>query len=392
MPSASPVAGAALDPVLAIAREWAGRRCEALVLSGSHASGEAVWCRWNDRIVTLSDLDLYAIVPDETEARAARLRARAGRSGLGPRLLELGFAAPLELAVLTRAGLSRQPARPGTLELARRGRVVDGDPGALASLPRFAPGDVPFEETLLLLENRGFELLLSVAGLESADELAPLRSRHALLKAAADLATVLALARGELPDGTAARIEWARAHALPALADTLPDEPQAALAALPALWETALRWRAGAVERLPGDLARAEWKAAARAWAAVWWSLQSGAPRDPWACALRVARRAPLRRRARQALASLARPGMPAAAALRSAMGGTAQHRVHGSATVLLLAAAGSAGAPALPVGALRALRALAVTRAAEWEGARRDVVSAWDRGWQDGQRTAEGA
>jgi predicted nucleotidyltransferase len=385
------VAGAALDPVLAIAREWAGKRCEALILSGSHASGEGVWCRWREHPVTLSDVDLYAIVPDEAEARAARARIRAGRHGLAPRLLALGFAAPLELAVLTHSGLARQPARPGTLELARRGRVVAGDPTAIASLPRFTPRDVPFEETLLLLENRGFELLLAHAGLGADDELAALRARHALLKAATDLATVLTLARGELPEGAAARIEWARAHALPALAETLPGEALAALTALPALWDTALRWRAGVVERLPSAQARAEWSATVRAWAAVWWSLQPGAPREPWARALRVAARAPLRRRARQALASLARPGVPATTALRSAMGGTAQHRVHGSATVLLLAAAGSAGVPALPVGALRALRALAVTRAADWETARREVVAAWDRGWQDGQRTAEG-
>src|SRR5580765_1431896 len=217
MPLAS--ADARLAPALALAREWAGERCEALVLSGSHASGEGVWRRCRDRELTLSDLDLYAIVPDDGAARAARQRARAGREGLAPRLLALGVAAPLELAVLTRAGLARQPARPGTIELARRGRVVAGDPGALASLPRFTARDVPFEETLLLLENRGFELLFAHAGLRAADELAALRARHALWKAVCELATVLALARRELPEGVVTRIAWVREHVLPVLAD-----------------------------------------------------------------------------------------------------------------------------------------------------------------------------
>jgi hypothetical protein len=109
---------------------------------------------------------------------------------------------------------------------------------------------------------------------------------------------------------------------------------------------------------------------------------------------LRVAARAPVRRRARQALLEAARQGAtaPLHARLRSALSGTPQHRVNGSAAVLLLAAATSAGNPALTVGALRALRALDVTTASSWDAARRDVVLAWDRWLLDGQRTAEEA
>jgi hypothetical protein len=100
-----------------------------------------------------------------------------------------------------------------------------------------------------------------------------------------------------------------------------------------------------------------------------------------------------MRRRARQALLAIAREGAtaPLGARLRSALGGTTQHRVNGSAAVLLLAAASSSGVPALPVGALRALRALGVTPAADWDAARADVVSEWDRRVLDGQRTVEG-
>ena len=91
-----------------------------------------------------------------------------------------------------------------------------------------------------------------------------------MLKAAADLASVLALAHGELPDGAAARIAWAGQHALPELAARLPQEYQRGAEMLPRLWETALAWRRGAVVALDERSASAEWTAAVRAWCAVW--------------------------------------------------------------------------------------------------------------------------
>ena len=383
-----------LDRALAIARTWAGERAEALVLSGSHASGEGVWCEWQGRRVTLSDLDVYAILPDEHAVGAARARARAAREGLSARLLEIGLAAPLELGLLTRGGLSRQPAKPGTIELARRGRVIAGDRDVLAVMPRWTPGDVSREELLLLLENRGFELLLAHPGVVSGDALRRLRARHALLKASADLATVMALAHGELPEGTRGRIEWARAHAFELLVASLPLEQQRGAQGLGGLWDAALAWRSGRVEALAPAAGAAEWTAAARAWVSVWWAMHADAPREPWARVLHVASRAPMRRRARQALLSVARQGAtaPLGSRLKRALSGTPQHRVNGSAAVLLLAAAASSASPALPVGALRALRALGVTGASDWAPARQDVVRAWDLWLQDGQRTAEDA
>ena len=320
-----------------------------------------------------------------------RRGARRGRPGLAGRLRALGIAAPLETCFTTPAGLARMPAKPGTIELARRGRVVLGDPASLGPLPRWSPGDVPREEILLLLENRGFELLLARAE-HPGDPLAALRARHSLLKAVADLAAVLALAHGQLPEGTAGRVEWARAHALPGLLAGLPPEHQRGAERLPRLWDAALAWRRGVVNVLPGPDAAAEWKDAVQAWCAVWWVMHGEGPREPWARALRVAARAPMRRRARQALIAASRGGAtsPLGDRLRAALAGTPQHRVNGSAAVLLLAAAISSDAPALPVGALRALRALDVTPADHWADARRDVVRAWDLWVLDGQRTAE--
>jgi len=125
----------------------------------------------------------------------------------------------------------------------------------------------------------------------------------------------------------------------------------------------------------------------------VWWVLHGDGPREPWARALRVAARAPVRRRARQALLAISRRGAhsPLGSRVRAALAGTSQHRVNGSATVLLLAAGLSSGPPALPVGALRALRALDVTAAGEWTEARRDIVRAWDLWVFNGQRAAAG-
>ena len=59
----------ALRPVLQRVVERAGPELEALILSGSHATGEAVWTTLEGRTVSLSDVDLYAVM--HTEAAAA---------------------------------------------------------------------------------------------------------------------------------------------------------------------------------------------------------------------------------------------------------------------------------------------------------------------------------
>lgn len=382
---------AAVEAALELAREWAGERLRALVLAGSHASGEAVWCRVDGRDWTLSDLDVYAVLTDEAACREARRRAAAGRTAAAERLAALGVAGPLEVGFLTASGLRRLPARPGTIELARRGRVVRGEAALLDLVPAWTPAGVSREETTLLLENRGFELLIAWPRLADASELARYRARHALLKAAADLASVLLLVTGELPEGTPARVARARERLAP-LAAALPLEHQGGARELAALWDAALAWRGGRVELPAPGRAHAEWHAAVRAWSAVWWAVHGHGPREPWARALRVAARAPVRRRARQALLAASRGGAtaPLAARLRAALAGTPQHRVNGSGAVLLLAAGASAAPrqPALPAGALRALRVLDVTPATDWAAARSDVVRAWDVWLQVGQRT----
>jgi hypothetical protein len=383
-------------PAAERARDWAGDGLRTLIVAGSHATGEAVWAEFDGQRVSLSDLDLYAVMRDEAGCSAARARAQAARAELAREALAWGLAAPLEVAFVTLDGLARMPARPGTVELARSGRVLFGDAEVMQRLPAWEPAGIDAEERLLLLENRGFELLWAVgearrAGREqpSPDSLAALRARHAVMKAVLDLAAVRTLAHGELPAGAAARVTRARALGAPA---NLPSWLERAWDGLELLWQEALAWRGGATQPLAAAEANAEWRAAVRAWSAVWWAERelAHAARDPWQRALAAAARAPMARRVRRSLSSPVGDAAAALARVRHALAGTPQHRIHGSGTVLLLAAAQSPNEPRLPAGALHALAQLGVTRASEFAPAAAAAVRAWDRELNAGQRTPE--
>lgn len=391
--------GSDVSGLLALAlervRRWCGGEPAALFLSGSHACGEAVWTTVGARRVTLSDLDLYAVVGSraERERAEARWRADLGRGSprLGPSL-----AGPFEVAFLTPQDLSRMPARPGTLELSRHGRVVAGDPALLARVPRWEPGDVSREEVLLLVENRAFELLAARAAPEASTPLGALVARHAVLKVALDLAGAALLEEGGYPSGSRARVAAARARGVAARlaggagGGLAPAGPEPSLEAV---WESALAWRSGPVQALEPAAARAEWDAVARAWWAAWSRLAgvSAAP-EAVAAARRAASRAPLRRRLRRALdlRPRAAPPPPLAGRLRFATAGTPQHRVN--ATAALLVHAALAGEETLAPRTREGLAALgaAPREAADWTPAARAAVRAWDRWLLDGQRTAE--
>ena len=195
---------------LDLARRWAGEDRIALIVSGSHATGDGVWAIAAGRPVSLSDLDLYAVVPDRGARARALERASAEREGLGGRLEAMGLAAPLEVGFHTPEDLAALPARPGTLDLRRHGRVVDGDPSWLERVPAWTARDVSAEEVWLLLENRAFELLWAGHSAPDDPPLMALRRRHAVLKCALDLASVAALGAGEYAQGAPARVAWAR--------------------------------------------------------------------------------------------------------------------------------------------------------------------------------------
>jgi predicted nucleotidyltransferase len=373
------------------AAEWGGDGLVALVLSGSHATGEAVWAEVEGKRTSLSDLDLYAVLRDEQACRAAVLRARAGRASLRLEAAAAGLAGPVEVAFVTLEGLARMPARPGTVELARSARVLVGDAGVLARLPQWEAATVSAEERLLLLENRAFELLWAHGPHVGA--LASLRARHAVLKTALDLAAVRTLAHGELPAGAASRVARVRELGAP---HPTPSWLAGAWEGLGPLWETALAWRGGRATLSSAAEARAEWRATARAWSTAWWAETTAttSASDPWRRVLAIAARAPLARRLRRSFAFMPHSGPPPAWSerVRGSLIGTPQHRIHGSASVLVLAAAQAAGDPRLPAGALRALRSLGVTRATDFNGAVRAALQAWDRQLHDGSRTLDEA
>ena len=382
---------------LDLARQWAGEDRLALIVSGSHAVGDAVWVTHEGRPVSLSDLDVYAVVRDAAAKRAALARARAARTGLGARLLAMGLAAPLEVGFHTPADLAALPARPGTLELRRSGRVVDGDPALREVVPAWTARDVARDEVWLLLENRAFELLWAAyPGGHGPPrvELEALKRRHAVLKCALDLASVMALSAGEYPGSAAERV--ARARALrerpPWDAPSSPEPP----------WDAALAWRSGRTEPLEPDAAAAERLRTVTAWVATWRRLAGipTDPPDPFAGVGRVARRARLRRRLREALlpdAQVARLRVPGGR-IRHALDGTPRHRLNAAAAAHLMFEA-SCGTPAAGSGRgveahatqlRRVLRRLGVASAGPESGA--ELVRAWDRGLLDGQRTEDWA
>lgn len=392
--AAGSVVSARLEPALALVRAWAGDGLEAIILSGSHATGDAVWVSNPDgRVVSLSDLDVWVVLRDDAAARVASERATADRARARQALQAVGFQAPLETGFVTRAGLARMPAKPGTLELRRSGRVVHGPADVLDAVPDWGAADVSAEERTLLIENRAFELLLAWPLLTAVDPVARGLARHGVLKAAVDLATVEALACGELPSGRSARIAWALAHS-PATSRA-PSRFGSTVANRAGLWEAALAFADSPAALDPAD-ARSEWACCARAWADAWWLHVAGMPADGdiWSAVTRVAARAPWRRRIRQSL-ELRGGGTRAPGRLellRGAMTGTPRHRVNGSGTALVLAAAETGEVPGLPSGALRALRRLGVARLSvspDWESARRAVAVAWDHWLHDGARTA---
>jgi hypothetical protein len=214
-----------------------------------------------------------------------------------------------------------------------------------------------------------------------------------VLKVALDAAGARTLAEGEWPDGAAARVARARELGVPA---GVPSWLDGAWGAAEPLWQEALAWRAGTVRAAPPETVTAEWRTATRLWSMVWWAdaLRPDAPVDPWERALQAAARGSLARRLRRALVFRSRTGATPALALRlrHALAGTPMLRIHGSAVVLMLAAAQSPAEPRLSTGALRALRTLGVTPGASFDAAARDTLAAWDRQLHDGQRTGEPA
>lgn len=406
----APGTGSGLSEILACVmpavRHAAGASLEAVLLTGSHATGEAVWVSHDGQRISLSDLDLYVVLRDAAAVPVAR---RALALPVPAVLLRAGLAGPAEAGFVTLEGLARMVARPGTVELARSGRVLEGEPRSLDRLPRWEPAAISPDERLRLLENRAFELLW--ARLVWSPGLDDLRAHHAVLKCALDLAAARALGLGELPVSAAARVARATQLGEP---DGLPSWLEGAWAGLAPLWRQALAWRAGAASTSTRDEFRRDWRAAARGWVAAWWAETAGMTREaePFPRALAAAARGSLARRLKHALRPV--PGWTAAGALARrltkaaggdapspaaggarllhAIAGTPELRLHGVAAVLVLAAAQAPAEPALPAAALEALRRLGFPRLRSFDDAARVALCAWGRPLDSGAQPGAGA
>ena len=385
-----------------------------LVLGGSLARGEGTVWRGAGGPVALSDIDLAAVLPDAPARDRAAGLAQAAKAGIARRL---GVA--FDLGVYAAEDLAKQGPRPGTLEYRRSGRVLVGPESLTAGFPALMERDVPPEEALVLLENRGAELLLAWPG-PQGPEAGPEESRHALaalyagMKTVLDGAFALLVQSGSCPAGGQARQaaleSWTtvegRSETLRAvLPDFLSDvEFWGAMKLAPD--PVAIAKRLGVSD--PADtvaLGRRAWREGARAWTGCYRivaSRQFGVPGilKVHELALHAAHRARPRRRLRRWLefqrahAALERSGRarwalrPGAARLGLLLEGAPEHELAACVALLIGAWTDPADAPDFRPTVARLFPGAPPDRF-DWDRCRRAAVLLWDTMESGGARTA---
>jgi hypothetical protein len=133
-------------------------RVRSIFVGGSVAGDEASYCRAGDMVEIYSDVDLYAVVTDavdleEAKDRGRQIAAETPLEGDGYR-----FRRAPDIGVYSFEELASQPARPGTVGLDRRHRVLHGDPDVPVQAAERIGRQMAPEEALYLLENRLTEL------------------------------------------------------------------------------------------------------------------------------------------------------------------------------------------------------------------------------------------
>ena len=181
----------------------------AAFLGGSAARGEVWAVRVEENWEIYSDLDLYVIVcgpralgPVRAQAKAASERLPA--AGAGARFLR-----GADVGVYTLEDLAAQPARPGTVELARESFWLYGDRAVFDAL---APGEaraIARDEALYLLENRIAELSWVAAPADAPRERL---ARVLALKTRLDVGAAHLIVDGSYTPAVRARAEAIRAR------------------------------------------------------------------------------------------------------------------------------------------------------------------------------------
>ena len=387
-----------------------------VILAGSLARGEGTVWRGAAGPRALSDLDLAAVVADEaTRVRLAPLAASCAR-GLARRLRARGLVAAVDVGVYAPVDLARQIKRPGTLEMRRSGRVLRGPADLPELIPAFEESEIPRDEALVLLENRGLELLAAWPGVgPDGGGDAALAALYAGMKALLDAAFALVVYEGRCPATGQARQAALELLTVEGRFDdlhaVLPDFRSAV-----AFWTsmksrpdaTAIARHLGVADR--GDLvalARRTWREGARAWVECYRVLvgrMAGRPGAPLAVLVEhAAHRARLRRRLRRwaewslAARSSGQAGSdgwalrPMPARLGLALHGAPEHELAATAAILLGAWAAAAGAGPPPDWPhfVRSRFPGACPERLDWERCRHAVVRLWDSVELRGTRTA---
>lgn len=412
--------------VEAAARDTAARLEEVagpldgLVLAGSLARGEGTVWRGAGGPVALSDIDLAAVLPDGAARDRALKVAGPLRRGVTRRLAERGLIGGFDLGVYAPEDLGRQGPRPGTLEVRRSGHVLSGMKELTAGYPAFEEKDVPAEEALVLLENRGAELLLAWPGEAGPeDERRALAAMYAGLKTSLDGAFALVLGEGQCPATSKARQaaleSWTtvegRSETLRAvLPDFFVEDVRFWGAMKLAPDPEAIARRLGVAD--PSDttaLGRRAWREGARAWVACYrivasrlFGLSTAPPMGILPLAAHAAHRARPGRRLRRwwevarAQDALERAGEAhwglrgGAERARLALAGAPEHELGATVAVLLgaWAAAGQADAPDWRPAMAHYFPGVCPDDFT-WDRCRRAAVRLWDTIEGGGARTA---
>ena len=382
-----------------------------LVLGGSLARGEGTVWRGFGGPAALSDIDLAAVLPNAEARDRAAAKAFAVRAGIAARLAAAGLLGGFDLGVYAREDLGRQGPRPGTLEYRRSGRVLLGPADLTAGFPAMTEGDVPPEEALVLLENRGAELLLAWPKAGPEESTRALAAMYAGMKAVLDGAFALVVQSGSCPASGKARQAALESWT------TVEGRSETLRAVLPDFLSDVKFW--GAMKEAPDpaaiafrlgvpdatdvvQLGRRAWREGARAWTGCYRivaSRQFGVPGLPAVdrLALHAAHRARFRRRLRRWLeaarahAALERRGRARWALrprLELALHGTPEHELAACIALLIGAWSDPAGAPDFRPLVTRLFPGAPPERL-DWDGCRRAAVLLWDTLESGGARTA---
>lgn len=139
-----------------------------IVLVGSFARGEDLWVEWEGQSRCLSDVEVLAVVEEESLRDLAwrqdieRALKRALLVGIMGELFTEGANAigiDMSVGFTTKPHLRRLKPHIFTLELKRFGKVIFGDPSVLDLIPDYTPADLSRIDALVLLCNRIVEQL-----------------------------------------------------------------------------------------------------------------------------------------------------------------------------------------------------------------------------------------